>query len=562
MRDARECDFDVVIVGAGFAGLYAVHRLRGLGLRVRAYERGGGVGGVWYWNRYPGCRCDVESVLYSYSFSEELQQEWSWSHRYAAQPEILAYLDHVADRFDLRCDIQLETTVTGMAFGDATQRWTVELDGSDTVTATFVVMAGGILANSIVPDIPGLEDFAGAVVHTGSWPAEGVELAGKRVGIVGTGSSGIQSIPLIAEQAEHLSVFQRTAQFAIPAWNRPIPPEEMAEIKAGYAELRRRALETGGGVPAEPAPHEASAVGADEREPWLRTTWARGGYTMTATYPNLLSDDETNAIVGEWVKDRLRERIDDPELAEKLMPAYPFAAKRLCVDTNYFETYNRDNVTLVDLKERGMEAVVEDGARLTDGSVIGLDVLIFATGFDAVTGALMRIDPAGRGGLSLREKWSEQVHAYLGVMVAGFPNLFLINGPGSPSLLYNMVPAIEHHVDWIADAITFVREHGRSTIEAEPGAERSWSELVDEVASQTVFPKVESWYMGSNVPGKVRTFLAWAGGGPPYFERVRAVVENGYEGFRFEPSRAELDPVDIQLDTTYGHHSVQGGRRS
>jgi cyclohexanone monooxygenase len=535
----QQRDLDVVIVGAGFAGLYAVHRLRGLGLRVRAYERGGGVGGVWYWNRYPGCRCDVESILYSYSFSEELQQEWSWSQRYASQPEILAYLEHVADRFDLRRDIQLETTVTGMAFDEEAARWTVELDTATTVTATFVVMASGILANGIVPAIACLDDFAGEVLHTGSWPAEGVELAGKRVGIVGTGSSSIQSTPLIAEQAEHLYVFQRTPQFAIPAWNRPIPPEEMEEIKAGYPELRRRAWETVGGVPNEAAPHEATSVGPEEREPWLRKTWARGGYGMTATYPNLLFDDETNAIVGEWVKDRLRERIEDPELAEKLMPTYPFAAKRLCVDTGYFETYNRDNVTLVDLKEAGIEAVVEQGVRRTDGSVVELDVLIFATGFDAVTGALMRVNPAGRRGLRMRDKWGESVHAYLGVMVAGFPNLFLVNGPGSPSLLYNMVPAIEHHVDWIADAITFVREHDQRTIEPDPEAERAWSELVAEVAAETVFPKVESWYMGTNVPGKVRTFLAWAGGGPRYFARVEEIVENGYEGFRFEAAGRE-----------------------
>lgn len=540
-----DVDFDVVIVGAGFAGLYAVHRLRGLGLRVRAYERGGGVGGVWYWNRYPGCRCDVESILYSYSFSEELQQEWTWSHRYAGQPEILAYLEHVADRFDLRRDIQLETTVTGMALDEDAQRWTVELDATATVTATFVVMAGGVLANSIVPAIPGLEDFGGEIVHTGSWPEDGVELGGKRVGILGTGSSGIQSIPLIAEQTGHLYVFQRTPQFAIPAWNRPIPPEEMEEIKAGYPELRRRAWETVGGVPNELAPHEATSVGPEEREPWLRKTWARGGYGMTAAYPNLLFDDETNAIVGEWVKDRLRERIEDPELAEKLMPSYPFAAKRLCVDTGYFETFNRDDVTLVDLKERGIEAITEEGVRLSDGSLVALDVLVFATGFDAVTGALMRIGPVGRGGLTLREKWGERVHAYLGLMVAGFPNLFLVNGPGSPSALYNMVPAIEHHVDWIAEAITYLREHGLQTIEAEPDAERSWSELVDEVAAETVFPKVDSWYMGSNVPGKVRTFLAWAGGGPRYFARVAEIVENGYEGFRFDAAdRRGLEPVE------------------
>jgi cyclohexanone monooxygenase len=544
VHDEQARDFDVAIVGAGFAGLYALRRLRGLGLRVRAYERGGGVGGVWYWNRYPGCRCDVESILYSYSFSEELQQEWTWSQRYAAQPEILSYLEHVADRFDLRRDIQLDTTVTGMRFDEITRRWTVELDGSSTVTATFVVMAGGVLAEGIVPAIPGLDRFAGEIVHTGSWPEAGAELAGKRVGIVGTGSSGIQSIPLLAEQAEHLHVFQRTPQFAIPAWNRPIPPEEMKEIKARYAELRRCAWATVGGVPHETAPHEALDVSPEEREPWLRETWARGGYLMVASYPNVLFDEDVNTIVGEWVKDRLRERIDDPDLAEKLMPTYPFAAKRLCVDSGYFETYNRENVTLVDLREQGIEAVVERGVRMADGTVIELDVLIFATGFDAVTGALMRVDPSGRGGLRIREKWGAQVDAYLGLMVAGFPNLFLVNGPGSPSLLYNMVAAIEHHVDWIAGAVAYVREHGYRTIEPEREAEREWSALVGEVASETVYPKVDSWYMGSNVPGKVRTFLAWAGGGPSYVERVREVVENGYEGFRLESEPVDREPSD------------------
>ena len=527
--------FDVVIVGAGIAGLYAVHRLRGLGLRVRAYERGGGVGGTWYWNKYPGCRCDIESVWYSYSFSEELQQEWDWSHRYAAQPEILAYLNHVADRFDLRRDIQLETTVTGMAFDEGTQTWVVELDETTRVSASFVVMATGILANSIVPDIPGLEAFAGRIVHTGAWPEEGVELSGKRVGIIGTGSSSIQATPLIAKEAGHLHVFQRTPQFAIPAWNAPIPPEVMRQVKEDYPEMRRRAWDTIGGIPFEQAPHAALEVTADERDPWLRRTWARGGYLMIASYPNILFDAETNAIVGEWVKDRIRERIDDPEVAAKLMPSYPFAAKRLCVDTDYFEVYNRDNVTLVDLRETGIERMVETGLRLTDGSLVELDVLIFATGFDAVTGALMRIDPVGRNGLTIREKWGEAVLAYLGVMVAGFPNMFLLNGPGSPSLLYNLVPAIEHHVDWIADTITYLREHDQRAIEPEAGAEREWTEEVDRVAGETVYTQVNSWYMGSNVPGKVRTFLAWAGGGPRYFDRVSQDVENGYEGFTFTP---------------------------
>ena len=536
-------DFDAVIVGAGFAGLYAVHRLRQLGLRVRAYERGGGVGGTWYWNKYPGCRCDLESIWYSYSFSEELQQEWNWSQRYAAQPEILAYLNHVADRFDLRRDIQLETTVTGMVYDEDACTWSVELDGAMTVTASYAVMATGVLANGIVPDIPGIDDFDGQTIHTGSWPEEGVELTGKRVGTIGTGSSGIQSTPIIAQQAGHLYVFQRTPQFAIPARNAPIAPEQMEEVKRVYPEMRRNAWDTIGGIPFEAAPHDALAATPEERDAWMRKTWARGGYLMIGTYPDVLFDDETNAIVGDWVKERIRERIDDPEVAEKLMPDYPFAAKRLCVDTDYFETYNRDNVTLVDLREAGIEAIAEEGIRLTDGTVIELDVLIFATGFDAVTGALRRIDPVGRDGLTIRDKWDDGVLAYLGVMVSGFPNMFLVNGPGSPSLLYNMVPAIEHHIDWAADAITFLREHGRRAIEPEPDAERAWTERVDAVANTTVFPKVNSWYMGTNVPGKVRTFLAWAGGGPRYFAAVREVVDNGYRGFRFDPGDVDASAV-------------------
>jgi cyclohexanone monooxygenase len=534
-------DFDVVVVGAGFGGIYAAYRFRKDGLRVRVYERGGGVGGTWYWNKYPGCRCDIESIWYSYSFSEELQAEWKWSHRYAPQPEILEYLNHVTDRFDLRGDIQLETTVTGMVYDENDATWTVELDGATTVTASYVLLATGILAHGIVPDIPGLEQFAGEVVHTGSWPEEGVELDGKRVGIIGTGSSGIQSTPMIAKQAGHLYVFQRTPQFSIPAWNTPIPPEEMERVQREYPEMRRHAWTTIGGVPFEPAPHQAATASVEEREAWLEKTWARGGYLMIASYPDVLFDDDTNAVVGDYVKKRIRERINDPDVAEKLMPSYPFAAKRLCVDTDYFETFNRDNVTLVDLREAGIERIAEQGIQMADGSMIELDVLIFATGFDAVTGALMRINPIGRDGLTIREKWGEQVLAYLGVQVAGFPNMFLINGPGSPSLLYNMVPAIEHHVDFMADAIAYMREHGQRAMEADPDAESAWTELVDEVAAKTVYPKVNSWYMGSNVQGKVRTFLAWAGGGPPYYDRVREIVENGYEGFRFDPGDPRAD---------------------
>jgi cyclohexanone monooxygenase len=521
---------DAVIVGAGFAGLYAVYRLRQDGLSVRAFERGSGVGGTWFWNRYPGARCDIESIYYSYSFSPELQQEWTWTHRYATQPDILAYLNHVADRFDLRSAFTFSTSVTTAVFDDETQTWLVTTDGGDVVRCRFLVMATGPLSTPIDPQIPGLADFTGQVVRTGDWPA-GLDLTGKRVGIIGTGSSGIQAAPMIAGQAGHLYVFQRTPQFAIPAWNRAYEPREMERIKSEYPRMREKAWETIGGIIYEQPNHDPLTAPPEQREAWLERTWARGGYLMIASYPNVLFSDEVNAMVGDFVKEKIRARIRDAEIADKLTPTYPFAAKRLCVDTEYFEIFNRDDTTLVDLRDAPIRQADAHSLVLADGSRIDLDVIILATGFNALTGAILAVDIRGREGQRIQDKWSTTSANYLGVAVSGFPNFFMVNGPGSVSVLYNMIPAIEQHIDFFADTIAYLDRNGLSSIEPRREAESEWCGHVNEVAEQTVYPKASTWYMGSNVPGKPREFLAYAGGGPSYFERFRKVVENEYADF-------------------------------
>lgn len=521
-------DYDAVVVGAGFAGLYALYRLRDSGLRVRVYERGSGVGGTWFWNRYPGARCDIESIYYSYQFSDELQQEWRWSARYAPQAEILEYLNFVADKFDLRKDIQLNTSVDTMRWEEEPQVWAFTLDTGKTVTARFAVMGTGLLNDPVYPDIEGVHDFGGLAIHTSRWPNDGADLAGKRVGIIGTGSSSIQATPIIAEQAEHLYVFQRTPQYTIPAWNRPHTDEEWQQIQQKYNAIRERAWETFGGVTLEQPEHGVLDSTPEEREEWLEFAWSRGGYAMIAAYPDTTTNMDVNSAVGEFVKRKTLERIPKPELVDKLMPQYPFAAKRLCVDTNYYETYARDTVSLVDLRDNPITCIEAEGVRLADGTLVELDVLIYATGYDAVTGPLLRLNPTGRDGATIQEKWEHGATSFLGIMFADMPNMFAINGPLSPSLIYNIPAAIEHHVDWIDSTIKWMDANDYWTMEPKRQAESEWTRHVAEVADQTVYPKVESWYMGCNVPGKPRVFLAYCGGGPAYFERVNAVVQSGY----------------------------------
>jgi cyclohexanone monooxygenase len=530
--------FDVVVVGAGLAGLYALHRLRGLGLRVRVYEAGSGVGGTWFWNRYPGARCDIESLEYSYSFSEELQQEWKWPERYGTQPEILRYIEHVAQRFDLLRDIQLDTRIIGAVFdGDA---WTLTTQRGETVRATWCVMATGNLSTPRVPDFKGLECFGGKWYHTGLWPQEGVDFTGLRVAAVGTGSSAIQAIPIIAQQAEHLYVFQRTPNFSLPARNAPLDPERERQHKSRYAERRRLAYETPFGVSGYPPPTRAALQESpEERDRNYARKWAEGGTIgMLTSYTDLLTSVEANATAAEFVRRKIREIVRDPAVAELLCPRdHPIGSKRLCLDTGYYETYNRDNVTLVDARSAPIEAITERGIRTT-AAEYPVDAIVFATGFDAMTGALAEIDIRNAAGEALKSKWSAGPRTYLGLMSAGYPNLFLVTGPGSPGVKSQMILSIEQHTDWIVQCLEYLRANGLDRIEADADAESAWTAHVNEVAAGTLYPMADSWYMGANVPGKPRVFMPYVGGVHSYKRKCDEVARNGYAGFRLSRSRS------------------------
>jgi cyclohexanone monooxygenase len=523
---------DAIIVGAGFAGLYALHRLRGLGFSVRVFEAGDGVGGTWYWNRYPGARCDVESMDYSYSFSDELQQEWRWTERYASQPEILSYINHVADRFDLRRDIQLSTRVTRAVYDEAASRWTLETGRGDRVSARFCIMATGCLSDAQVPDISGRETFAGRWYHTGHWPHEGVDFSGQRVAVIGTGSSAIQSIPIIAGQARHLFVFQRTPNYSVPARNGPLDREYERSVKANYADFRRQARESRIGFVVERSGDSALAVSAEERQREYEKRWTRGGLGFAATYVDLLTNQAANDTAATFFRDKIRGIVRDPTIAEAVTPRdYPLGTKRLCVDTEYYATFNRDNVTLVDLRKTPIAAITPKGVRTSEREY-AVDSLVFATGFDAMTGALLKIDIRGRGGHTLAEKWEGGPRTYLGLAIAGFPNLFTITGPGSPSVLSNMIVSIEQHVDWIAECLAHLRARGHAAIEATVEAEDAWVAHVNDVGHMTLYPLAKSWYMGANVPGKPRVFMPYIGGVGVYREKCDAVAAAGYAGFR------------------------------
>jgi cation diffusion facilitator CzcD-associated flavoprotein CzcO len=531
---------DAVVVGAGFAGLYTMYRFRQLGLRVQAFEAASDVGGTWWWNRYPGARCDIQSVDYSYSFSPDLDQEWTWSERYATQPEILRYANHVADRFDLRRDVQFETRVEAATWHDDSQRWSVTTDRGDEVSARFLVMATGCLSTTKQVDIEGLDSFAGQVLHTGRWPHEPVDLHDRRVGVIGTGSSAIQSIPLLAEQAAHLTVFQRTPAYSMPAQNAPLTDEQIAAMKASFPEHREQARHTHGGVVGAPRPETpALAAPPDEREATYAAAWQQGTlHALLGCYNDLLLDPDANETVAEFIRNRIRSIVNDPDVAEKLAPrSYPFGTKRPCLDTNYYATYNRPNVSLVDLRETPIVAVEPAGVR-TSAGFHELDTIVLATGFDAMTGPLLGPLITGRGGRTLREAWADGPVTYLGLAVAGFPNMFTITGPGSPSVLTNMMVSIEQHVEWISDCIAHLDAHGQSTIEATAEAQEAWTAHVAEVAEHTLMPRANSWYMGANVPGKPRVFMAYIAGHGTYRDICDGVAADGYRGFTLTPAEA------------------------
>jgi len=527
-------DFDALVVGAGFAGLYQLLCLRDrLGLSVRVLEAGGGVGGTWYWNRYPGARCDSESHSYCYFFSRELLEEWEWTERYPEQPEILRYLNHVADRFDLRRDIRFDTRVVSASRDEAANRWIVDTASGERYTATFLVTAVGCLSTANVPDIPGLETFAGACYHTGQWPPDGVDLTGKRVGQIGTGSTGIQAAPVIARAAAHLTVFQRTANYSVPARNAPLTPAFKRWVRENHDEIREVTRSTPNGHPFRIAARRVADVSPEERQAIYEAAWETGGLQFRASFQDLLSDKAANDTAAAFLKAKIREIVKDPATAEMLAAIdHPYAAKRPPIDSGYFETFNRDNVTLVDIRADPIRRIVPEGVETASGARYPLDVLVFATGFDAMTGPLLAMNITGRDGLPLRDAWRAGPRTHLGLQVPGFPNLFTLTGPGSPSVLCNLPVAIEQHVEWVTDCIAHLRATGVARIEATEAAAEEWGAHVEEAANATLLPLARhSWYFGANVPGKPRAFMPYAGGMTRYRAICDDIAARGYPGF-------------------------------
>jgi len=527
---ATEPDVEVVVVGAGLAGLYLLHRL-GRSRSVIAFEEGDGVGGTWYWNRYPGARCDVESLQYSYSSSEDLQQEWSWSDRYPSQPEIERYLNHVADRFDLRRHIRFATRVAEASFDEVTSTWKVVTTRGEAVRARFCIMATGCLSAVNIPAIKGAERFAGRSFHTGRWPEEPISFKGRRVGVIGTGSSGIQVIPVIAKEAQQLYVFQRTANYSIPAWNGPLPDSVQAEWKRDYRGRREKARRTRSGVLYEYGQRATADASPEERRQEYERRWALGGANFLHAFNDVMVDEAANRLMADFVRGKIRGIVKDARLAEILCPTdHAIGTKRICIDSDYFQTFNRPNVTLVDLRKTPIEEITTTGIRIA-ASCHGLDDIVFATGYDAVTGALTRIEITGARGQALRDKWAAGARTYLGLMVAGFPNLFLITGPGSPSILANGVVSIEQHVEWVAQCLDRMEQSGLKQIEPTEGAEEGWVQQVAAVAGQTLFSRTKSWFSGANIPGKPEVFLPYVGGFDTYARICAEVADEGYSGF-------------------------------
>lgn len=545
--DSRLPQYDAVIIGAGFSGMYMIHKLRDeLGMSVRAFERGDGVGGTWYWNKYPGARCDVPSMFYSYSFDDDLEQEWQWSERYAAQPEILRYAEHVAQRFDLLKEIEFGVLVTDAEYDETTASWTVTCESGERASARYLICASGPLSAAQVPRFKGLDEFGGEWYHTGAWPETPVDFAGKRVGVVGTGSSGVQSIPVIAETAAEVTVFQRTATYSVPAQNHALADSERDAIKKDYKAIRASGREgSGSGTPMPPAKGFAREFSDDERQAELDARWAWGGPAFLRAFKDTMTDHEANRLTADYVRGKIREIVKDPETAELLIPPdYPIGAKRLPADTGYFETFNRDNVRLISVHEKPIERIARDGIVIAD-ELYPLDMIVFATGYDAVTGALNNIRIRNAAGELLKDKWTDGPRAYLGIMSAGFPNLFMIAGPSSPSITTNVIVSIEQHVEWISDYLAYLRDEGITTVDVDVEAENEWVNHVSDLADKTLFPEAESWYMGANIPGKPRVFLAYVAGVGTYKERLDAVASAGYAGFVHDgqPAHAIEDVV-------------------
>ena len=536
--------YDVVVIGAGVSGMYALHHFREMGLSVRVYDGATDVGGTWWYNRYPGARVDGPgSPFYCYTFSEELMQEWDWEETQSEWSAVLAYLEHVADKFDLRRDIRFETWVESARYDEATQRWTVTTSTGERASASFLICAVGALSTTNRPDIPGINDFAGECYHTGQWPHDPVSFEGKRVAVIGTGSSGIQAIPEIAKEAAHLTVLQRTPQYSVPARNRPITPEELAAARADFDAVRAKMHANSGGFPFDDNPHADPEHTREQRREFYETLWQRGSFKFFLDgYNDVAVSEEANATLADFIRDKIRETVKDPATAEKLMPDYYVMTKRPILDDGYFETFNRDNVTLVDLREDPIERFTTDSV-VTKSGEHPIDMLVLATGFDAISGSMLRLNPTGRGGVRLEERWRDRFHNYLGMTISGFPNLFVIHGPGSPGVFYNMPLGAERQIDWISEFMGHLDKNGIGAAEPTTESEEAWGNEVAGIANATLFPRTDSWWTGANIPGKPRYFSAYLGGAL-YYQRIADVAAGGYEGFRFEPAhRAEEEPA-------------------
>ncbi len=524
---------DAIIVGAGLSGMYQLHTLRDqLNLRVKVLEAAEGVGGTWYHNRYPGARCDSESHSYMFYFSKALVASWDWSERYPQQPEILRYMNHVADFLKLWPDMVFNTRVQSAQFDEPNNLWRVTTSQGEEWRAKYLITAVGCLSSANVPAIPGLESFTGEWAHTGAWPLDGLDMTGKRVGVVGTGSSGIQAIPVIAEQAAHLTVFQRTANYSIPARNAPLSEDFKQHVKQTADDIRQLMQETPNAHCFRIQPRSAWDVSDEERQAIYQAAWDKGGLQFRATFNDLLRDKEANDTAAEFIKHKIKQVVRDPHTAELLSDIdHPFAAKRPPIDSHYFETYNRDNVSLVDIRRHPILHIDAQGIQ-TSQAHFPLDVIVFATGFDAMTGSLLRMNITGRQGLTLKDAWHAGPRSYLGLQVPGFPNMFTITGPGSPSVLCNLPPQIEQHVNWITDCIAYLQAHGIQQMEADTAASDDWVQQVNDAANETLLPQVRhSWYLGANVPGKPRVFMPYAGGFARYRGICDDVAAQGYKGF-------------------------------
>ena len=536
----KNVDVDVVVVGAGFSGLYLLYRLRKAGFSTRVFERGGDVGGTWYWNRYPGARCDVESLQYSYSFDEQLQQDWHWPEKFSAQPDILAYANHVADRFNLKKDIEFNIEVKASWFDENLKTWKITTNTGEEINAQYFIMATGCISTTQIPNIKGLSDYVGNTFHTGNWPHEEVDFSGQSIAVIGTGSSGIQSIPVLAKQAKKLTVFQRTPNYSIPSQNEPMTKKYERSWKDVYSERRKEMRYSAHGSLKDLNDVPALSVDEDQRQELYTKRWAIGGTGFLGSFNDLLTNADANYTAAEYVRQQIKRVVKDKETAEILCPrSYPIGTKRICIDTGYFETYNRENVKLVDISKKPIQRLVTDGI-IVDDQLYAFDSIIFATGFDAMTGSIFNVDIKGRDGLALKEKWDAGPKTYLGLMSASFPNLFMITGPGSPSVKSNMIMSIEQHVDLVIETLLSMRRKGLSVVEPELEAENKWVDHVQEVASKTLFPQANSWYMGANIPGKPRLFMPYIGGVGAYREICEEIVANNYRGFKFEKSKQAI----------------------